>query len=328
MENVIEQLDTAHLTDKVIKGWIAEVRKLAYHVEDVMDKYSYHALQMEEEGFLKKYVVKGSHYAIVFDGIVAEIVQIEQEIQRVIKLKDKWLQPSQLIRNKHSDFERKRSQGCLPELVKDEDLVGIEGNRMLLTGWLYSNELDSTVIIVSGMGGLGKTTIVANVYERGKIRFHAHAWIVVSQTYDVEELLRKDCGRNLKYLALSWCHLGEDPLSLLASHVPYLTFLRLNRVYTTKTLVLSAGCFPELKTLVLKHMPDVNKVEIEDRALPRIEGLHIVSLYNVKKVPEGIEFLRSLKKLWLLHLHKDFNTYWESNGMHEKMAHVQELYRI
>ncbi|BAS88162.1 Os04g0219550 [Oryza sativa Japonica Group] len=75
-------------------------------------------------------------------------------------------------------------------------------------------------------------------------------------------------------------------------------------------------------------MPDVNKVEIEDRALPRIEGLHIVSLYNVKKVPEGIEFLRSLKKLWLLHLHKDFNTYWESNGMHEKMAHVQELYRI
>ncbi|BAF14178.1 disease resistance protein RPM1-like [Oryza sativa Japonica Group] len=191
MENVIEQLDTAHLTDKVIKGWIAEVRKLAYHVEDVMDKYSYHALQMEEEGFLKKYVVKGSHYAIVFDGIVAEIVQIEQEIQRVIKLKDKWLQPSQLIRNKHSDFERKRSQGCLPELVKDEDLVGIEGNRMLLTGWLYSNELDSTVIIVSGMGGLGKTTIVANVYERGKIRFHAHAWIVVSQTYDVEELLRK-----------------------------------------------------------------------------------------------------------------------------------------
>uniref|UniRef100_A0A0E0P622 Uncharacterized protein n=1 Tax=Oryza rufipogon TaxID=4529 RepID=A0A0E0P622_ORYRU len=617
MENVIEQLDTAHLTDKVIKGWIAEVRKLAYHVEDVMDKYSYHALQMEEEGFLKKYVVKGSHYAIVFDGIVAEIVQIEQEIQRVIKLKDKWLQPSQLIRNKHSDFERKRSQGCLPELVKDEDLVGIEGNRMLLTGWLYSNELDSTVITVSGMGGLGKTTIVANVYERGKIRFHAHAWIVVSQTYDVEELLRKvlrkigyadqahldgmdvhdlkekfkenisdrrclivlddvwdreaynqihdafqnlqasriiittrrdlsncflycsmfpedcpmprdnlvrlwvaegfaarkenntpedvaegnlnelinrnmlevvetdelgrvstckmhdimrdlalfvakderfgsandsgtmmlmdnevrrlsmcrwedkgvykakfprlrtlisvqtissssnmlssifsestyltvlelqdseitevptilfstlsnmpllstlllsassktetlcfktlepisgrlhklivrghwangtlqcpifqDCGRNLKYLALSWCHLGEDPLSLLASHVPYLTFLRLNRVYTTKTLVLSAGCFPELKTLVLKHMPDVNKVEIEDRALPRIEGLHIVSLYNVKKVPEGIEFLRSLKKLWLLHLHKDFNTYWESNGMHEKMAHA------
>lgn len=98
----------------------------------------------------------------------------------------------------------------------------------------------------------------------------------------------QDCGRNLKYLALSWCHLGEDPLSLLASHVPYLTFLRLNRVYTAKTLVLSAGCFPELKTLVLKHMPDVNKVEIEDRALPLIEGLHIVSLYNVKKVPEGI----------------------------------------
>uniref|UniRef100_A0A0E0DBH3 Uncharacterized protein n=1 Tax=Oryza meridionalis TaxID=40149 RepID=A0A0E0DBH3_9ORYZ len=60
----------------------------------------------------------------------------------------------------------------------------------------------------------------------------------------------------------------------------------------------------DVKTLVLMHMSDVNKVEVEAEALPHNEGLHIV-----KKVSEGIEFLRSLKKLWLLNLHKDFNTY-------------------
>jgi disease resistance protein RPM1 len=41
------------------------------------------------------------------------------------------------------------------------------------------------------MGGLVKTTLVANVYEREKINFTAHAWIVVTKTYDVVELLRK-----------------------------------------------------------------------------------------------------------------------------------------
>ncbi|EEC76802.1 hypothetical protein OsI_14914 [Oryza sativa Indica Group] len=67
-------------------------------------------------------------------------------------------------------------------------------------------------------------------------------------------------------------------------------------------------------------MSDVNKVEVEAEALPHIEGLHIV-----KKVSEGIEFLRSLKKLWLLNLHKDFNTYSKRNGMHEKMVCGQEV---
>ena len=51
--------------------------------------------------------------------------------------------------------------------------------------------ISKVVITVSGMGGLGKTTLVANVYEREKINFTAHAWIVVTKTYDVVELLRK-----------------------------------------------------------------------------------------------------------------------------------------
>jgi disease resistance protein RPM1 len=39
MNNVIEQIGTTYLTDKTVKGWIEEVRKVAYRVEDVMDKY-------------------------------------------------------------------------------------------------------------------------------------------------------------------------------------------------------------------------------------------------------------------------------------------------
>jgi len=39
MNNVIRKTGTVYLTDEVVKGWIGEVRKVAYHVEDVMDKY-------------------------------------------------------------------------------------------------------------------------------------------------------------------------------------------------------------------------------------------------------------------------------------------------
>ncbi|CAD6257503.1 unnamed protein product [Miscanthus lutarioriparius] len=132
-------------------------------------------------------------------------------------------------------------------------------------------------------------------------------------------------GKHLKYLALSWCQLGEDPLGFLAPHVPNLTYLSFNRVKSASTLVLSAGCFPHLKTLVLKKMPDVKQLEIGHGALPCIEGLYIMSLGQLDKVPQGIELLLSLKKLWLLYLHREFRTQWLTNEMYWKMRHVPEF---
>ncbi|KAL5204292.1 hypothetical protein ABZP36_009163 [Zizania latifolia] len=132
-------------------------------------------------------------------------------------------------------------------------------------------------------------------------------------------------GKHLKYLALSWCRLGEDPLGMLASHLPNLTYLRLNNMHSAKTLVLDSEASPRLKTLVLKNMLDVDQIKITDGALPCIEGLYIASLPRLDKVPQGIESLSSLKKLSLTNLHEDFKTQWNKNGMHQKMLYVADV---
>ncbi|VAH00561.1 unnamed protein product [Triticum turgidum subsp. durum] len=133
-------------------------------------------------------------------------------------------------------------------------------------------------------------------------------------------------GKNLKYLALSWCDLGsEDPLELLATHLPALTYLTLNKVRCAGALVLSAGCFPQLKTLVLKNMLDVKKLDILEGAIPYIDGIYIMSLSELSTVPCGIESLGSLKKLWMLYLHKGFKDDWDQKEMHNRMKHVLEL---
>ncbi|KAL5204957.1 hypothetical protein ABZP36_009828 [Zizania latifolia] len=135
----------------------------------------------------------------------------------------------------------------------------------------------------------------------------------------------QDHGKNLRYLALSWCQLGEDPLEVLAPHVPNLTSLRLNNMNSVKNLILCAGSFPKLKTIVLNHMPDVNQLEIMDGALPVIERMYIMSLTGLERIPQGIENLHSLKKLWLLDLHKNFKAHWINKEMHQKMQHVPHL---
>ncbi|CAN6371400.1 unnamed protein product [Urochloa humidicola] len=189
MDKLIKQIGTPSLTNELVKGWIAEVRDLAHHVEDVIDKYSYHALKLEEENRVKKFFTK-AHYITVFSEIAEEITEIEKKIENVGKRKERWLPQSMLIPNLLADIERKRSQDCLLDVVQD-DLVGIEENRRLLTEWLNSDEQSTKLITISGMGGLGKTTLVTNVYEQVKNNFTAHAWTVVSQTYNMVELLRK-----------------------------------------------------------------------------------------------------------------------------------------
>jgi len=130
MSNVIKQFSTPSLTNELVKDWIGEVRELAHRVEDVMDKYSYHALKLEEENALKKFFSK-AYYVTVFSEIAEEIIQIERKIENVVKRRDRWLQLPQLISNPLADIERKKPHGCFQEVPQD-DLVGIEDNRRQL----------------------------------------------------------------------------------------------------------------------------------------------------------------------------------------------------
>jgi disease resistance protein RPM1 len=72
-------------------------------------------------------------------------------------------------------------------------------------------------------------------------------------------------------------------------------------------------------------MPNVKQLVIQDNAIPSIDGIYIKSLPEMNKVPHRIEYLGSLKKLWLLDLHKDFKADWNLNQMHNELKHVPEL---
>ncbi|CAN6543635.1 unnamed protein product [Malus baccata var. baccata] len=73
---------------------------------------------------------------------------------------------------------------------KDDELVGIKDAKEKLVGWLLSKEAQRTVISVVGMGGSGKTSLVANTFTGETANFQCYAWLTVSKTYNIDDLLR------------------------------------------------------------------------------------------------------------------------------------------
>lgn len=123
----IRQTGTIHCND-LLREWIVEVCKLAYRIEDIMDNFTYHALQLEEESFVVRQTKK-LFYSKVFRDIASDITQIEEDIQHVLSLRDRYIQFG------HNNQQQAAAEAFIPEVgfpqfVNDEDLVGIESTRI------------------------------------------------------------------------------------------------------------------------------------------------------------------------------------------------------
>lgn len=72
------------------------------------------------------------------------------------------------------------------------DLVGIDEPKKKLVEWLVEGGSGRKVISLAGMGGLGKTTLAKQVYDDSEVKKHfaIHAWITVSGSFNMEELLK------------------------------------------------------------------------------------------------------------------------------------------
>ncbi|KAL3530278.1 hypothetical protein ACH5RR_009600 [Cinchona calisaya] len=106
--------------------------------------------------------------------------------------------------NHHRDFESTNdatetskpppSPGSTPAINKFMVTLDDEANTIIEQLVGGSKKLD--IISIVGMPGLGKTTLVRNVYDNPSVRnlFHTHAWCVVSQVYKKKDLLLQILG--------------------------------------------------------------------------------------------------------------------------------------
>jgi ATPase subunit of ABC transporter with duplicated ATPase domains len=162
------------------------LRELSYDIEDSIDTF-----MVRGEG--KKFIDRSVglfRKAKVRHGIASEIRDIKIRVEEVAKRHDRYKLVNSNLTDKHVTVDPR----LFSQYKKVTELVGIEDVRdeiirILMECNAVPKQQDKMVSIV-GFGGLGKTTLANVVYEKLRAQFECSAFVSVSQTPDLEKLLK------------------------------------------------------------------------------------------------------------------------------------------
>ena len=182
----------------VAKTWAKQAREKSYHIEDIIDEYILHLAkhpQMQRKRF--HFLLKIFQFTTKLKPrhvIASKIQDINNEL-KVLRERGERFGFNSLEKGGPSNGARREPWHDPREaslFIEDNELVGIEAPRDELIELLVKGPYNRMVISVVGIGGLGKTTLVKKVYDNEQVapHFHCIAWITVSQSYNMEEILR------------------------------------------------------------------------------------------------------------------------------------------
>ncbi|XP_021802932.1 disease resistance protein RPM1-like [Prunus avium] len=179
------------------RTWVASVRGMAYDVEDIIDEFMYHMYEREcHDGRFAWFhqTIRIPQNVWFRQEMSKKLRKISRRIEAIAKRNERYvvggLEGTSSTCDDVGKWMRNQAESSL--FIKEDELVGIERKKQLLINWLMNGEQQQTLISVVGMGGSGKTTLVARTFndERVKKQFHCCAWLTVSQTYVIEDLFR------------------------------------------------------------------------------------------------------------------------------------------
>jgi hypothetical protein len=120
--------------------------------------------------------------------------------------------------------------------------------------------------------------------------------------------------------------LTEDPMPTLEK-LPNLRILRLqmDSFLGNKMVCLDKG-FPQLKSLFLYDLPNLEEWEVVEGAMANLFHLEISNCTSLKTVPEGLRFITSLREMEIRSMLKAFRTRLEHGGEdYYKVQHVPSI---
>ncbi|KAK9993104.1 hypothetical protein SO802_022807 [Lithocarpus litseifolius] len=124
-------------------------------------------------------------------------------------------------------------------------------------------------------------------------------------------------------LSLHWSRLEEDLLPHIVA-LPNLGRLALNNAYVGRQLCFNTD-FLKLTILNIHNFPQLNEILIEKGVMPNLKSLYIGSCMELKTVPLGIEYLRTLQQLSLKSIPMELENRIDNEDF-PRVQHIPELH--
>ncbi|EOY19769.1 LRR and NB-ARC domains-containing disease resistance protein, putative [Theobroma cacao] len=208
----LQLLMCGNVVNKAVKIWLADLQDLAYDVDDILDEFATEALgrklmkaHQASTSKAQKFLTSLNPRSIMFNSkMMSKIKEITGRLEdlatRKINLQlEKYVgRPMTIPKSKPST-----------SLVNEATVQGRDKDKRAIIDLLLrkdGNDAGVSVIPITGMGGIGKTTLAQLVYNDNSIRdyFDLKAWVCVSNEFDVikitktilESVTSQSCDRN------------------------------------------------------------------------------------------------------------------------------------
>ncbi|KAJ7943897.1 Disease resistance protein [Quillaja saponaria] len=189
--------DALEESDEELKVWVKQVRDVAHETEDVLDELALLQAHDHVHGFsasLRRISCCIKNMKARY-RIASELKDINSRIRKIFEVHKRLRSKLNIAADKSNSiyagniWHDQRGDALL---LDKTDVVGIDKPKKQLVRWLVKGNSRREVISVTGMGGLGKTTLVKKLYDDQEVKKHfkTHAWVTVSQSFKIEELLR------------------------------------------------------------------------------------------------------------------------------------------
>ncbi|XP_006660746.1 disease resistance protein RPM1-like [Oryza brachyantha] len=191
----LKELGTNGCKGELVETWVRQVRRLAHDMEDVVDEFMYvvgKRREKESRAYVKK-IIKKPQSLFSLDEIATKADSINRQLVELSKRLGRWTKPilsGSSIPAINYDTDQQLYLPGHDYSINDSELVGIDKNRQTLIESLCLEDCSLRTIAVWGMGGLGKSTLVNNVYKSEAIvsNFNFCAWLSISQSCRVHDI--------------------------------------------------------------------------------------------------------------------------------------------
>ncbi|KAL5547936.1 hypothetical protein UlMin_003167 [Ulmus minor] len=197
------KLESGEIRD-VMQVWVKHVREEANRIEEIIDEYLYFV--EAEKHHRQSGCISCFHKACGFVKDIKQRHDIASKIQDIKdslrEIKDRGqgygLRPlEQGASSTTTNVEAPGDPRLCSLFIEKDEFVGLETESEALVRKLVEGSSTRSVISLVGQGGIGKTTLAKKVYDEEIVKghFELHAWVTVSQSFNLKKLLKNLKGQ-------------------------------------------------------------------------------------------------------------------------------------